>query len=127
MKRREPEGAAAVIRRIEERGLLPLAKRVADRCGVSVFAMFANHRASECVHSRYLFAAALRARGHWSFPRIGELIGRDHTTVMNGVAQISPIEVRELEPERSTIDIAPLARVTPVGVHAGASCDRRVA
>ena len=58
-----------------------LTLETAERHGVTVAEMLSPSRASHLVEARRDLAFALRARA-WSYPRIGKLMKRDHTTIM---------------------------------------------
>jgi len=58
-----------------------LTLEIAEKHGVTVAEMLSASRASHLVEARRDLAFALRARS-WSYPRIGKLMKRDHTTVM---------------------------------------------
>jgi chromosomal replication initiation ATPase DnaA len=47
-----------------------------------------ERRHSQLVKSRHLFWACLREHGKWSYPVIGDYVGRDHTTVMVAIKKV---------------------------------------
>jgi hypothetical protein len=55
---------------------------VAQSMGVGIEAILGRSRVSEVVECRALIATTLRGRG-WSFPQIGRLLKRDHSTIIN--------------------------------------------
>lgn len=59
-----------------------LTLETAEKHGITVAEMLSPSRASHLVEARRDLAFALRARA-WSYPRIGKLMKRDHTTIMS--------------------------------------------
>ena len=62
-----------------------IVKLCADLFEISPADLLSRKRRQQIVHARMALYAALRKRG-WSYPRIGRFCGRDHSTVMYGVA-----------------------------------------
>ena len=60
--------------------------RAAEHHGVTVAEIKGRSRLGAVVAARQDVFLALRESG-WSFPRIGRAMGRDHSTVMHGVAR----------------------------------------
>ena len=60
--------------------------RAAEHHGVTVAEIKGRSRLGHVVAARQDVFLALREAG-WSFPRIGRAMGRDHSTVMHGVAR----------------------------------------
>ena len=60
--------------------------RAAEHHGVTVAEIKGRSRLGPVVAARQDVFLALREAG-WSFPRIGRAMGRDHSTVMHGVAR----------------------------------------
>jgi chromosomal replication initiation ATPase DnaA len=82
--------------RLAERGLLEMAERIAREHQVTVMAMFHRRRGFAAVaNARHQMMAELYATGHWSYPRLGQLFGRDHTSVMEGVKKAAVRAIRE--------------------------------
>ena len=59
--------------------------RAAEHHGVTVAEIKGRSRLGPAAAARQDVFLALREAG-WSFPRIGRAMGRDHSTVMHGVA-----------------------------------------
>jgi chromosomal replication initiation ATPase DnaA len=78
-------------------GLYDLASACAREFNVTLAAMLGPSRFKAECRARSLFWAALYARGDWSYPEIGRLVGRDHTTVMDAVKGVSRETVEEVE------------------------------
>lgn len=78
-----------VMARIRERDgdgeLLALVKRIAAAHEVTADELLGMCRESGPSHARQALWAALHARGHWSYPRLGKVFGRDHSTILSGV------------------------------------------
>lgn len=77
--------ATDIITELHERDLFDDATRIAKAHNVTVFEMVSRNRSMGPSAARHAFWQELYARGHWSYPRIAELFGRDHSTVMAGV------------------------------------------
>ena len=60
--------------------------RAAEHHGVTVAEIKGRSRLGPAAAARQDVFLALREAG-WSFPRIGRAMGRDHSTVMHGVAR----------------------------------------
>jgi chromosomal replication initiation ATPase DnaA len=73
-----------VRNRLVQRSLFTLAQDIADRCGFSVNTLLGRGRTASVMRGRRELYSALRDRG-LSYPEIGWLLGRDHTTVLYGV------------------------------------------
>lgn len=64
-------------------------KKVADYFGVEVGDILGKKRLQELVHPRQIVMYLLREKLDLSYPQIGEALGgKDHTTIMHGVAKI---------------------------------------
>jgi hypothetical protein len=89
--------------RIRERDgdgdLLALVKRIASAHDVTLDEMLGTSHVAGHVHARHALWAALYARGHWSYPRLGKLFGRDHSTVLAGV--VAHCERQGIQPPRA--------------------------
>ena len=77
-------GAEAVAQRLRDRGLLHHARSLADDCHVTLDEMLGRSRLRHIAEARRLWWVALRARG-FSYPAIGSMVGRDHSTVQQVV------------------------------------------
>lgn len=80
-----------VMARLRERDgdgeLLGLVKRIAKAHQVTPDELLGPSREQGASHARQALWSALHERGHWSFSRLGKVFGRDHSTVMFGVAE----------------------------------------
>ena len=47
-----------------------------------------ERRMQHLIKPRHLFWACLREHGKWSYPVIGDYVGRDHTTVMIAIKKV---------------------------------------
>lgn len=78
-----------IMARLRERDgdgeLLTLTKRIASAHNVTLDEMLGTCRESASSHARQALWAALHERGHWSYPRLAKLFGRDHSTIIFGV------------------------------------------
>lgn len=78
-----------IMARLRERDgdgeILALVKRIAAAHDVTADELLGPSRESGPSHARQALWAALHERGHWSYPRIGKVFGRDHSTVIFGV------------------------------------------
>ena len=66
-----------------------LLKAMADHLGVSVPALRAANRTPRIAHARWQVMYVLRQVGEYSYPEIGLLLTKDHTTVMFGCQKIA--------------------------------------
>jgi chromosomal replication initiator protein len=57
--------------------------RVAKTYKVAPEDILGRSRQRHITDARWVFIKALRAKGRLSFPRIGQIVNRDHTTVMH--------------------------------------------
>ncbi|MES2359941.1 MAG: helix-turn-helix domain-containing protein [Gemmatimonadota bacterium] len=67
------------------RGVLWLIEAAGNHYGVTLEEMFSHIRPHRVCVARHHAWWELRQRGYWSYPDIGKLFGRDHTTIMAGV------------------------------------------
>ena len=70
-----------VAQHLRERGLLDVARDIADAHHVTLDEILGRDRTPHHVRARVVFWAVLRARG-LSYPAIGRMVGRDHTSVI---------------------------------------------
>jgi chromosomal replication initiation ATPase DnaA len=75
-----------IIEELAARGLLGLTRTIAIAHDVTMIELVGRRRTQALSAARQELWAELYARGHWSYPRLGELFDRDHTTIMAGVA-----------------------------------------
>jgi chromosomal replication initiation ATPase DnaA len=75
-----------IIENIDQAGVSHVMRDVCKRRCIAPEDMWARRRFAFQAHARGEFWAALRALDPkaWSYPRIGNLSGHDHTTVMSG-------------------------------------------
>ncbi len=76
---------ADIIRELRQRDLYDLAEAVATAHQCTVFEMVGTVRYEAFCRARHELWYRLRCTGHWSYPRIAELVHRDDSTVMHGV------------------------------------------
>lgn len=69
-------------------------KNIASEYGISVGEMLSRCREPDVDRARRHAMAVLRWSTNWSFPVIGKIFGRDHTTVMHAIrkyeAELNP-------------------------------------
>lgn len=82
-----------IMRRLEERDLLNLARRISHAHGVLLEEMLSDSHCPAYVTARRIFWAVLYSRGHWSTSRIGELVRRDHSTILASIRKADPAVV----------------------------------
>ena len=58
---------------------------ISEECGVNVNDVMKKIRKSELVKVRHLYSAILRKYYGFSYPKIGEIMGKDHTTIIHSV------------------------------------------
>ena len=80
-----PIATEEIILELRRRGLYEDARRVAKAHDITLEQMFSKRRHKGEAMARQAFWAELYARGTWSYPQIGALCARDHTTVMFGI------------------------------------------
>jgi chromosomal replication initiation ATPase DnaA len=74
-----------LIAELEERDLLLLAKQFAKAHSVTLEEMLGADRCRPAAAARHEFWTHLYDQGHWSYPRIGALFGRDHSSISYAV------------------------------------------
>ena len=72
---------------LDQRDLLSLAREACLGAGVTLAEAFSRDRGPGPSEARKRFYGSLRAQG-WSFPRIGALVGRHHSTIMYALERI---------------------------------------
>ena len=97
-----------IVRNLEVAGVAHLAREIAKRRGMTLAGMWERRRQRFQSHARQEFWAVLRGTDPvaWSYPRIGDLSGHDHTTVMSG-------ERKHLDRVAASMSIGALAKTTP--------------
>jgi chromosomal replication initiation ATPase DnaA len=58
---------------------------IAEECGVNINDVMKKVRKSELVKVRHLYSAILRKYYGFSYPKIGEIMDKDHTTIIHSV------------------------------------------
>jgi chromosomal replication initiation ATPase DnaA len=71
----------------KERDPNVIARQVAKRYGLAVPVLLGRSHALHVVRARKVLYRELRESG-MSYPSIGAFVGRDHTTVMNGLKRV---------------------------------------
>jgi chromosomal replication initiation ATPase DnaA len=69
------------LMRVMERGLVNIATPIATAHHITLLELVGHERSTHIVAARVEFWAKLREMG-WSYPRIGDLVDRDHTSIM---------------------------------------------
>jgi len=97
------ELARAAAREYPEKfDYLEAGRRIAARHYLTYEVMISNVRWHAAAAARREFYVLLRSKG-WSFPRIGQLVGRDHTTILAAVRAANGPQARlqgiDIEPE----------------------------
>jgi chromosomal replication initiator protein len=62
---------------------------ISKESGVTIEDILSRSRKTEKVISRHIFCGILRKNYNYSLPFIGELVGRDHTTVIHATEQFN--------------------------------------
>jgi chromosomal replication initiation ATPase DnaA len=80
--------ADATIALLATRGLLPLVDEICARRGVTRQELCSNDRSRSVVFARHELWCCIyeHPERNYSFPEIARLFGRDHSTVLHGVA-----------------------------------------
>ncbi len=79
-----------VLENLSSRDLLELAVTIARKFHIDVREMFARTKTKPGPEARAAFYAHLIHVLGWSYPRIGELVGRDHSTIQYAVKKCGP-------------------------------------
>jgi len=58
---------------------------ISEECGVNVNDVMKKIRKSELVKVRHMYSAILRKYYGFSYPKIGEIMDKDHTTIIHSV------------------------------------------
>jgi len=82
------DSSEAIIRELSQRGLLELVDRVCASRGVTRLELCGACRSRSVAAARQELWWLLRhdPQRHFSYPELGRLFRRDHTTVLHGVA-----------------------------------------
>jgi chromosomal replication initiation ATPase DnaA len=72
-------------------------EKISELSGQPVEEILGERRWPRLIKPRRLYWACLRHIGKWSYPEIGESVGRDHTTVMHGITHVPYEVVQEIE------------------------------
>ena len=89
-----------ILEALSQRDLLELAQVIARKFHIDVREMWARSKTKPGPAARAEFYAHLVDVLGWSYPRIGELVGRDHSTIMYAVKKCG-----------SRVDVGPKVRV----------------
>jgi len=76
---------------------------ISEECGVSVNDVMKKSRKSELVKVRHIYSAILKKYYGFSYPKIGEIMDKDHTTIINSVDKFRNRYINE-EEYRDTIN-----------------------
>jgi chromosomal replication initiation ATPase DnaA len=79
--------AEAILERLCAEGLIPLLAEVCFEHGVEPRELVSRGRHRRLVRARFDLYWRIRSNWGLSFPKIGEVFGRDHTTIMHGIEQ----------------------------------------
>jgi chromosomal replication initiation ATPase DnaA len=63
-------------------------KVISELSGLNAEDIIGDRRWATLIKPRHLFYACLRSIGGWSFPEIGDYVGRHHTTIMSAVTKV---------------------------------------
>lgn len=58
---------------------------ISEECGVTVSDVMKRSRKSELVKVRHIYCAILKKYYGFSYPKIGDIMNKDHTTIINAV------------------------------------------
>src|SRR5690349_5930608 len=108
-QRGQPKTAAAIIRDLETRDLLGVAKEIARNHHVTLEELLGRRRRGPEASARHELWHRLYEQIP-SLPKLGEIFGRDHTTIMAGVHKHDlPVDAASLVaiPETSPSSCAP--------------------
>ncbi len=80
----------SLLERITQRGLLSVLNGVANRTGVHRSLILSRRRTAPIARARHELCVELRTHHRLSYPEIGYLLDRDHTTVMYACRKVAP-------------------------------------
>ena len=76
---------------------------ISEECGVTAAEAMKKSRKSEFVKVRHIYCAILKKYYGFSYPKIGEIMDKDHTTIINSVDKFRNRYINE-EDYRETIN-----------------------
>lgn len=86
---------------------LAIVESVAAKHNVSVREILSPERTQRVVRARdEAIAEVVEARPHWSYPTVGRLFGRDHTTVIHSLQKLGRWKPRGYGPNHGGIPTA---------------------
>ena len=65
---------------------------ISETHGVGMDELFSANRTRRVSRARWHAFDLLRSDMHWSFPRIAQFFGVDHTTVLHGISRLREME-----------------------------------
>ena len=63
-------------------------KVISDLTGVPPQYIDGDRRFRQYIRPRHLWWACIRTYGKWTYPQIGDYVGKDHTTIMSGIENV---------------------------------------
>jgi len=91
---------------VNEKGMDSLLALLSEMSGLTPsLILHGKNRTPREVKARQLFWACLREYGSMSYPEIGALVDRSHTTIMHGVAQVPRDVVESIASMLKKLDI----------------------
>lgn len=60
---------------------------ISQECDVSLSEIISRCRKKEVVNARFIFCAVMKKHFTYSLTRIGDIVGRDHTTVIHALTE----------------------------------------
>jgi len=60
---------------------------ISEECDVSLSEIISRCRKKEVVNARFIFCAVMKKHFTYSLTRIGNIVGRDHTTVIHALTE----------------------------------------
>lgn len=76
-----------------------LMKKCARAFNTTPEALVSEHKHRPICHARWSLYWALRQRFGWSYPRIGRMCARDHTSIIYGIRRIDDPDFQRRYPE----------------------------
>lgn len=76
----------AILARLAARELTEMAERAAAAHQVTLYELVGRSHSRAAARARHAFWSELYDLGHWSYPRLAALFGKDHKTISYGVA-----------------------------------------
>jgi len=62
---------------------------ISEECDVSLSEIISRCRKKEVVNARFIFCAVMKKHFTYSLTRIGNIVGRDHTTVIHAIGEFN--------------------------------------